>query len=199
MAKKIASILTLVSFLTFCIGCSSSGLRAGESGIQTDPEKEYISKRMPRVFITAASLDHTEARLISLQGNTLRVRPYPLVGLNLLKVDIEDIVSIEHKPGKIAPWLAIGSGFVSSALTFTIFFKSMSNKEASNNNGFAQLFEVIGALLLGIGLTAMAFPVGMIGGSLIGKSIDDSGQQVFDFRGLSASERKTILRKLMKV
>ncbi len=184
MVKKFVSLTTLIAFIFSISRCSTAGLQTSGTEVQTEPDREYVSKIMPQVFITTSTMKLEKVKLVSLQDKTLSVLPYPYSGPGLMKINLDDIHGISlSKTKKVVGWTTLG-GLLAGGLIATLF----GGLAAGDKN--TELWPV--AYLI-------TCPIGLLAGAIIGIIIDVSKKSNFDFnfKGLSIYEKKRILKKIM--
>ncbi len=188
MSKRSAAMVALVSFWgCLCVtGCSRTGLIKSEPKVEnTTAVIERVSKKMPEVEVLAVSGESWKTvKLISLEGNVLKFRVYPIRGWELTRIQVEEIAEIRQmkkQHGGIGALLGMTPGAGYLAL----------NAATSREHG--GVWILFGSLIAAAG----AIVGGLIG--IISDTMRTNPYNIYNFRSISDAEKIGVLRKIMKI
>jgi hypothetical protein len=146
---------------------------------------ERVSKSMPEVEVLSVSGESWKTvKLISLEGNVLKFRVYPVRGWELTRIQVEEITEIKQMKKRHA---SIGALL---GMTPGVGYLALNAATSHEHGGVWILF---GSLIAAAGALA-----GLLVGS-IADAMRTNPYNIFNFRTLSEAEKISVLRKIMKI
>ena len=178
--KKICSLLFVLSFM---LSCTSSRVP-----VRTEVIKEALSSRVEatkfkEVNLVTSNGDTHKGKIVSLEGESIELRPFPYWNVELVRLHLDEIRTIKlvKKESRAAKGFASGFGWA-----FVIFgtIGGLSSK-------YDEDYE---AALLS---SAVLVGDGRLLGLLVGAYPDIPTKTKFEFTTMSKEEKERAIRKIM--
>jgi len=177
MCRNILTFGTLFSFLIFIISCSTIRTTSTKD-FPISPTSEIQAKEFPEVFLTKFGEDTYKGKFLSLIGEDLVFLPFPYWNVETLKINLNNIHSIQLVKKNSPGLLGFASGFAYSFIIFGIIGASGAKYDRDYEEALVRSFN--------IGLT----------GALLGLAIAGAKSE-YKFYKMSESEKISAARKIM--
>jgi len=180
--KKIYSLLFVLSFM---LSCTSSRVP-----VRTEVTKEALSSRVEatkfeEVNLVTSNGDTHKGKIVSLEGESIELRPFPYWNVELVRLHLDEIRTIKlvKKESRAAKGLASGFGWA------FVIVGTIGGLSSTYNEDYE-------AALLG---SAVLGGAGGLLGLLVGAFQDFTTKTKFEFTTMSKEEKERAIRKIMGV
>jgi len=183
MSKKFLTFLTLVLFMNFLISCTIIGNHSNDKIRGTYSFSKITANKFPEIQLITTSGDPYKGKLLSLEGEKLKLLPFPYWNVESVEIDIDEIHSIELMKKDSKAGKGAAQGFAYTFLIVGII--------AGLDSEYDEDYEdaLVGATILG------AF--GGLLGLIIGGASSLASKTKYEFYKMSLGEKIRAIRKIM--
>jgi hypothetical protein len=178
--KKISALFVLSGFM---LSCAGSSVPAKTEITPAAQSSRVEARKFEEVVVSTSTGEVHQGKIVSLEGESIALRPFPYWNVDLIRLHLDEVHSIElPKKGSRA-----GKGFLSGFGWGFI----LTGMVAGASSKYDEDYQLALGASAGVGAA-----VGIVG-LLIGGIHDATTKRRYDFAGMSNEEKTQAVRKVM--
>jgi hypothetical protein len=178
--KKISALFLLSGFMLSCTGSSVS---TKTEITPATPSFRIEARKFEEVVLITSTGNVHKGKIVTLSEESIELRPFPYWNVDLVRLQLDDVHSVElSKKGS-----RVGKGFISGFGWTFVLAGMIGGMSSKYDEDYEAAF--LGSATLG----AAAGVVGL----LVGALQDAATKKHYEFAGMSKEEKKQAIRKVM--